>query len=85
MLVAERLDDGHHVFAILAHPPNDTSAQAAVQTTAAARAPALQFTVFTSTEPERLTKVLSLNRDGTLNKQAAASMMAGTNRVGPMP
>ena len=44
----------------------------------ATRAPALQFTVFTSTEPERLTKVLSLNRDGTLNKQAAASMMAGT-------
>lgn len=61
---------------------NDTSAQAAVQAApqgaAPARAPALQFTVFTSTEPERLTKVLSLNRDGTLNKQAAASMMAGT-------
>mgnify|MGYP006210105481 CR=1 FL=1 len=49
---------------------NDTSAQAAVQAApqgaAPARAPSLQFTVFTSTEPERLTKVLSLNRDGTL-------------------
>ena len=57
---------------------NDTSAQAPATTAAPARAPVLQFTVFTSTEPERLTKVLSLNRDGTLNKQAAASMMAGT-------
>ena len=43
------------------------------------RAPgALQFTVFTSIEPDRLTKVLSLNRDGTLNKQSAANMMAGS-------
>ena len=37
---------------------NDTSAQAAVQAAphgaAPARAPSLQFTVFTSTEPERL-------------------------------
>lgn len=39
--------------------------------------PALHFTVFTSTEPERLTKVLSLNRDGTLNKQSSAGMMRG--------
>lgn len=44
----------------------------------AQRAPALQFTVFTSTDPERLTKVLSLNTDGTLKKQAAANMMQGT-------
>lgn len=41
------------------------------------RAPALQFTVFTSTEPDRLTKVLSLKTDGTLSKQAAANMMRG--------
>lgn len=47
-------------------------------TQATTRAPALQFTVLTSTEPERLAKVLSLDRDGTLNKQAAAPMMAGT-------
>lgn len=47
-------------------------------TPAAPRAPALQFTVFTSTDPERLTKVLSLNTDGTLKKQAAANMMQGT-------
>lgn len=47
------------------------------------RAPALQFTVFTSTDPDRLTKVLSLNTDGTLNKQAAANMMRGTALCAP--
>lgn len=37
----------------------------------------LTFTVLTSEQPERLTKVLSLEPDGTLGKSAAATMMRG--------
>lgn len=38
----------------------------------------LQFTIFTATVPERLTKVLTLASDGTLHKESAANMMRGT-------
>lgn len=37
----------------------------------------LTFTRFTSTKPSRLTKVLGLDKDGTLRKTAAASMVEG--------
>lgn len=37
----------------------------------------LTFTIFTSKQPPRLTKVLGLNSDGTLRKTAAASMVNG--------
>ena len=40
----------------------------------------LPFTVITSTRPDRLTKVLSLNPDGTLRKVAAAAMSEGHAR-----
>ena len=36
---------------------------------------ALQFTIFTATVPDRLTKVLTLAPDGTLHKESAANMM----------
>jgi hypothetical protein len=38
----------------------------------------LQFTVYTSTAPQRLTKVFGLAADGTLTRTTAASMSAGT-------
>lgn len=45
---------------------------------AAAPVAALQFTVFTATVPDRLTKVLTLAPDGTLHKESAANMMRGS-------
>ena len=38
----------------------------------------LQFTVYTSTAPQRLTKIFGLAADGTLTKTTAANMAAGT-------
>ena len=37
----------------------------------------LQFTVYTSTAPHRLTKIFGLSAGGTLTKTTAANMMAG--------
>jgi hypothetical protein len=51
---------------------------AAKNTPSALSAGALQFTVFTATVPDRLTKVLTLAPDGTLHKESAANMMRGT-------
>lgn len=59
--------------------------QASVTSTGAAisapqHAPgALHFTVFTSTMPARLTKVLSLAPDGSMGKESAANMLRGTS------
>ena len=39
---------------------------------------ALQFTIYTSTVPQQLTKIFGLASDGTLTKVTAASMSAGT-------
>ena len=56
--------------------------KASATSTGAAKPPAapgaLQFTVFTSTVPDRLTKVLSLAADGSMAKESAANMMRGT-------
>ena len=51
---------------------------AAKPTPSAPSAGALQFTVFTATVPDRLTKVLTLAPDGTLHKESAANMMRGS-------
>ncbi|BEP97003.1 hypothetical protein GmRootA79_53880 (plasmid) [Acidovorax sp. A79] len=51
---------------------------AAKTTPSAPPAGALQFTVFTATVPDRLTKVLTLAPDGTLHKESAANMMRGS-------
>jgi hypothetical protein len=50
-----------------------------LRTTATSPAP-LALTIITSAQPDRLTKVLSLAPDGTLQKQAAANMHEGTAR-----
>ena len=53
----------------------------APHTTATSASPApLALTIITSEQPDRLTKVLSLTPDGTLQKQAAANMREGSAR-----
>lgn len=49
-------------------------------TNAVKPAPALVFTVITSTRPDRLTKIIGVDKSGKMTKESAANLIAGTSQ-----